>query len=209
MVIGSCVELLESQIGDLHYPDEENTDLCRIARQVAELLVSEGCDSKEAVVAATLGDLPYSQDNWKAKVDTQFGKKAGSAWHELAMVREHSHLKDCIQEDCDCDSDKDKGCEHAHKEGCMEGHCVMKRLKEKAPHMGGAARAALMAWISVMVSRVAGRNPPKGWTRQQKADYLAKMEAVAHAVVEKGKKSDLDPVIKKLAAKIKHTVKSF
>ena len=107
---------------------------------------------------------------------------------------------------CDCDNN---GCEHAHVEGCNEGACVMKRLKEKAPHMSGAARAALMAWFCVLGSRVAGRNPPKDWTREHKAEYLSKIEAVAQAICEKGNKTDLDPVIKQLGEKISHTVKQF
>ena len=206
LVVGSCIELLESQIGDLHYPNEEATHLCDIAREVGETLIEEGCDSKPAIVAAVLGDLPYNQDNWKAKVDSMYGKKAGSTWHELAKARIHGHKNDC-EKDCDCDSSD--SCDHAHIEGCSEDVCVMKRLKEKAPTMSGSARAALMAWFHVMTSRIAGEHPPKDWTREQKAEYLSKIEVVAQAILEKGKKSDMDDVIEKLGKKIADTVKEF
>ena len=182
MVLGSCIELLESsEIGYLHYPDEEATNLCSIARQVGEMLILEGlegCDSKRCIVAATLFDLPYSRD-YRTKVDKIFGKKPGTTWEELSMVRIH------------------------------EDYNIMKRLKGKAPHMSGAARAALMAWLCVLGSRVAGRNPPKDWTGERKAEYLSKIEAVAQAICEKGNKTDLDPVIKQLGEKISHTVKQF
>lgn len=206
MVLGSCVELLESEIGDLHYPDEEATHLCTIARQVGETLIEEGVDSKPIIIAATLGDLPYSQANWRKKVDTMYGKKAGSLWHELARARIHGHRDDCVKS-CDCDTSED--CEHTHVEGCNEGHCVMKRLQMKAPHMSGPARVAMMAWFAVLSARVAGKNAPKDWTREHRAEYLSKIEAVAHAIKTKGSKTNMDDVIKKFADQIAQTVKDF
>ena len=69
-IINSCVTLLEGELGEVYYPDAQQTDLCRIAREVGELLMHEGCTDRAAVVAATLGDMPYSVEFWRKKVTT-------------------------------------------------------------------------------------------------------------------------------------------
>ena len=68
-LVASCIELLEAEIGNLHYPDEESTHLCTIARQVAELLIEVDVKDKAALVAASLGDLPYTVKTWREKVN--------------------------------------------------------------------------------------------------------------------------------------------
>ena len=39
MLVASCMEVLEAEVGSLHYPDEERTHLCTLAREVAMLLI--------------------------------------------------------------------------------------------------------------------------------------------------------------------------
>ena len=46
MLVASCMELLEAEIGSLHYPDQEKTHLCTIAREVAEILIEHEVTDK-------------------------------------------------------------------------------------------------------------------------------------------------------------------
>ena len=60
--------LIEEELGKVYYPDENQTPLSEIAREVGQFLVSEGCTDRAAVVAATLGDMPYSVEFWRKEV---------------------------------------------------------------------------------------------------------------------------------------------
>ena len=124
----------------------------------------------------------------------------------MALARVHSHRTDCPK-DCDCKANKK--CEHTHAEGCSKDSCVQHRLVAKAPHMSGPARTAMMAWFSVLASRVAGRNPPVDWSREDRAAYLGKLAAVATAVEANGNKAKLSPAIGALINKIKQSVHDF
>merc|ERR1740128_674967 len=69
------------------------------------LLIEHGVMDRAALVAASLGDLPYTVKTWREKVDSLYGKRAGSAWHELALSRIHGHSMDCLRE-CHCSPKK-------------------------------------------------------------------------------------------------------
>ena len=204
MLISSCMELLESHVGEKTYPDYNETEIPVISRQVAELLIAEGCHDKAAIVAAALGDLPYSIRRWKNKVLPAFGKKAADAYHDLCKVRVHGHY---AKKRCDCKNAR--RCEHAHVKGCDLHKCVTIRMVRKAPYMSGEARAALLAWLSVMCSRMTNRNAPAEWSRKEVASYLHKASAVAQAVMSKGSKVKLSPVIFRLSQKIEQSVKDY
>ena len=140
------------------------------------------------------------------KVDSLYGKRAGSAWHELALSRIHGHSTDCLRE---CDCSPKKKCPHSHVEGCTKDACVQHRLVAKAPHMSGPARVAMLAWLSVLARRVAGRNPPVDWTREDRAAYLGKIAAVATAIEANGTKVKLSPAIQGLSHRVKQSIKDF
>ena len=68
LLIASCMELVESQVGDLHFPDRDNSHVCEVAREVTELLLQLNCKDRPLITAAALGDLPYTNQNLKKKV---------------------------------------------------------------------------------------------------------------------------------------------
>merc|ERR1712126_536482 len=186
-VITSGVETLESHVGESTWDTNEGqTPYTTVARETAELLVQEGCEDKAAIIAAIFADLPYTIRIWKKTLKPMYGARAANAWHELVTARVHGHLKDC----------KNKK--------CLDPNCIQDRLLHMAPYMGGPARAAMMAWFSILASRMSGRNPPSGWSREMVAEYLGRITAVSSAIHEKGRKVKLSPVIDKLAEKIQH-----
>merc|ERR1712126_170635 len=189
-VITSGVETLKSHVGEPKQY-EGQTPYTTVARETAELLVQEGCEDKAAIIAAIFADLPYTTRILKKTVKPMYGARAANAWHELVMARTYGHLKEC----------KNKK--------CLDPNCEQDRLLHKAPYMGGPARAAMMAWFSILASRVSGRNPSDGCSREMDAEYLGRISSVSSAIHEKGSKVKLSPVIEKLAEKIQHTVKNF
>ena len=207
-IVSSSIELLESEIGTRKvYPDRHSTSLSTISRDVADELLAEGCEDKAALVAASLGDLPYSVSVWKHKGVPAYGKLAGEAYHQLSTLRSHGHINDCVKKTCDCNDSM--GCDHGHVKGCAEHECVLHRMVSKAPYMNGSARAALMAWFSVMAARVTHQDHPKQWNEAEKATYLHRISAVAQAVVDNGTRVKLSPVIKRLGKKVEQLVRDF
>ena len=200
------MELLEAKIGRPTYPDENDTSLEGLSKQVSSRLVAEGCNDKAAIVAAALGDLPYDRHTWKKLVIPAYGTKAGNAWHEMCTVRMHGHFKDCVRE---CNCPKNKKCEHSHVKGCNKPACLLHRIREKAPYISGPARVALLAWFAVLSERVSGDHAPEHWNRQEKADYLYHVSSVTKAIADKGSKVKLTPIIHKFADKIDNCHKKF
>ena len=75
--------------------------------------------------------------------------------------------------------------------------------------MGGPARAAALAWVCVMASRVAGSGGPANWSREQRATYLKKISIVAKAILERGTEVELSDVIEKLGRRLNKIIRSF
>ena len=113
-LITSCVSTLEEFLGSKksRYNKSEDKLLVDLGREVGEHLVIEGCHDESAIVAATLGDLPYTVKARREVIEPRYGKLAGNAWHELSTVRAHSHLEDCVKP-CDCSGSG--RCKHTHK----------------------------------------------------------------------------------------------
>ena len=86
---------------------------------------------------------------------------------------------------------------------------MLQRMKGRAPHMGGPARAAALAWFCVMAGRVAGRGGPANWSKDQRADYLKKISIVAKAIVERGTEVEMSEVIECLARRLRKIIRSF
>ena len=78
ILVAACMELVESQVGDLHIPDRDRSHVCAVAREVAELLVHLGCKDRALITAAALGDLPYTNKNLKKKVTPYLCAKLAS-----------------------------------------------------------------------------------------------------------------------------------
>ena len=68
ILIGACMELVESQVGDLHVADSDHSHVCTVAREVAELLLGLNCHDRAVITAAAIADLPYTNQNLKKKV---------------------------------------------------------------------------------------------------------------------------------------------
>ena len=94
-------------------------------------------------------------------------------------------------------------------EGCTKDSGVQQRLVFKALAMSCPARAAMLAWLSVLARRVAGRNPPVDWSREDRAEYLGKIAAVATAIETKGSKVKLSPAIQGLSHRVTQSFKDF
>jgi hypothetical protein len=60
-----CEALLTHAVGNSCYPDREGTPLVMLSREVVNTLLAAGCGNQAAVVAAALGDLPYSRTMWR------------------------------------------------------------------------------------------------------------------------------------------------
>ena len=63
-----CDALLRHAVGDARYPDRQHTPLVALSREVVDTLLAAGCRNQAAVVAAALGDLPYSRHVWREQV---------------------------------------------------------------------------------------------------------------------------------------------
>jgi len=123
-----------------------------------------------------------------------------------------------LYQDCSCRSPENCRCEtvrhrnvrgHAHQHGCHSDRHVMERMMGRAPHMGGPARAAALAWFVVLAARVAGNGGPATWTRPQCGVYLKKIGQVAKAIVDRGTDVQLTDVIERLARQLRKILRSF
>ena len=66
-----------------------------------------------------------------------------------------------------------------------------------------------MGWLDFLTEERARSEGPSDWSRADKADYLAKMSAVAASIEEKGNESIHTGLIDRLAKKIQRTVIEF
>ncbi len=55
-------------MGSACYPDQQCTPLVQLSQEVVRTLLDAGCTNQAAVVAAALGDLPYSRTMWRDQV---------------------------------------------------------------------------------------------------------------------------------------------
>ncbi len=60
--------LLRHAVGEACYPDQQCTPLVQLSQEVVRTLLDAGCTNQAAVVAAALGDLPYSRTMWRDQV---------------------------------------------------------------------------------------------------------------------------------------------
>ena len=64
----SLQALLRHAVGGACYPDRACTPLVTLSQEVVHTLLQAGCNNQAAVVAAALGDLPYSRNMWRNQV---------------------------------------------------------------------------------------------------------------------------------------------
>ena len=150
-VVEECERLLENRIGGLCYPNQQQTSLTDLSKSVTKKLMNRHCKDKSALVAAALGDLPFTKSNLTRLVQPIFGKKVASAWKEINEAKVYKKSDDCVD-----------NCIGLNL--CYDKDCVQKRLATKGPAMSGPARAALVAWFSVLSHMIAGEDYPRNWS---------------------------------------------
>ena len=158
-VVEECERLLENKIGGLCYPNQQQTNLTDLSKSVTKKLLSRHCKDKSALVAAALGDLPFTKSNLTRLVQPIFGKKVASAWKEINEAKVYKKSDDCVD-----------NCIGLNL--CYDKDCVQKRLATKGPAMSGPARAALVAWFSVLSHMIAGEDYPRNWTIEDRCKYI-------------------------------------
>ena len=175
---------LEKYIGGFAYPDKDQTQLMDFPELVFNELTSAGCNDYAALVAAYLGDLPYSPYK-RSRVGKIFGKRSANAWHEFKNLDVSGHQPD---------------------DGSARADCTEHLLIQRAPKMSAPARVALLGWFSLHAKRVAGDYAPIHWDYTDKKRYLNRIKNVTKAILQEERKVVLSPVIKKLGERILKTI---
>ena len=168
-IVEDCDRLLENRVGGLCYPNQQQTALTELSKRVTKKLFNRHCKDKAALVAAALGDLPFTKSNLTRLVQPIFGKQVALAWKEVNEAKLYKKSDDCVD-----------NCIGLNL--CYDKDCVQQRLAAKAPLMSGSARAALVAWFSVLSHMIAGEEYPRNWTIEDRQILFLKTTIHIHGI---------------------------